>query len=462
MTGEESRCKEGIDGNLGSTGHKRREQNSESTVAFAGKSSASHNARNGTTEANQQGHNASSRQAQASEQPVHHESDTSHIACIFEHAEEEEQNDNEGKEDKHSSYARIDAVDDERMNGWSDIPLRQEFVGKSRKAVYSLLKDVLQPSSYRIESEVENRCHNEQEGRNGCVAARQDFVYSDASPLFVALFWSDNCLLTDLQDEAEPHIGKGGTAVKASLLLHLADDMLDGFLLVLSQIESRSHEFVAFNQLACGKTDWYVSSLSVILDEMHDGVKATMDCSTMFLRTAKVLSSRPFMITGHMDGMPHNLVHALVFHGADGNDRNAENPFHSVDTNGSTITLHLVHHIESQHHRYVELHQLHGQIEVAFDVRGINDIDDPARITFQDEATTDDLFARVRTEAVNARKIGHDGIRMAFDNAVFSVDCHTRKVADMLLATRQLIEKSRLSTVLIADESKGETSLFCR
>ena len=269
-------------------------------------------------------------------------------------------------------------------------------------------------------------------------------------------------MLTDLQNEAEPHIGEGSTAVETSFFLHLADDMLDCFLLILSQIECRSHEFITFYQLACGKTNWYVSSLSVIFDEMHDGMQATMDCSTMFFGTAKVLSSRPFMIASHMNGMTHNLVHTLVFHGADGNDGNAENPFHSVDTNGSTIAFHLVHHVESQHHRYVELHQLHGQIEVAFDVGSINDIDDPARITFQDEATADDLFAGVGTEAVNARKIGHDGIWVTFDDAIFAVDCHTRKVADMLLATRQLIEKSRLSAVLIADESKGEASLFCR
>ena len=168
------------------------------------------------------------------------------------------------------------------------------------------------------------------------------------------------------------------------------------------------------------------------------------------------------MIAGHMDSMPHNLVHTLVFHGTDGNDRNAENPLHSVDTNGSAITLHLVHHVESQHHRYVELHQLHGQIEVAFDVGCIDDIDDATRIAFQDEATADDLFARVWTEAVNAWKVGDDGVRMAFDDTVFSVDCDARKVADMLFATRQLIEKGRFSAVLIADESKSETSLFCR
>ena len=105
---------------------------------------------------------------------------------------------------------------------------------------------------------------------------------------------------------------------------------------------------------------------------------------------------------------------------------------------------------------------MHGQVEVALDVGGIHDVDDAAGLIFQDEATADNFFARVGAEAVYAREVGDGGFGMAFDDAVLAVDGHAREVADVLLATRQLIEQCGLSTVLIAHEGKGERSFLCR
>ena len=348
------------------------------------------------------------------------------------------------------------------MDGRSDVPLRQRRVGEGREAVDALLEEVLQPGTYRVEREVEDRRHDDEEGGNGSVATGQDLVDADAPPVFLTFFGVYDSLLADLQDEVEAHVGECGTAVEAAFLLHLADDVLDGFLLVLRQVQCFCHEFVAFYQLACGEADRNGGSLCVVLDEVHDGVQAPVNSAAVLRGAAEVLTRRAFIVAGHMDGVAHHLIYALVLHGADGDDGNAENLLHPVDADGSAVASHFVHHIESQHHGDAKLHELHGEVEVALDVGGIDDVDDAVGMVFQDEATADDFLARVGAEAVDAREVGDGGIGMSLDGAVLAVDGDAREVADVLLAARQLVEERRLSAVLIADESKCEWSLFCR
>ena len=163
-----------------------------------------------------------------------------------------------------------------------------------------------------------------------------------------------------------------------------------------------------------------------------------------------------------MYGVVHHLVNALVLHSADRDDGYAEHPLHAVDADGSAVALQLVHHIECQHHRYTQFHQLHSEVEVALDVCGIHNVDDAARLVFEDETAADDFFAGVGTEAVDAGEVGDGGFGMALDDAILAVDGHAREVADMLVAARQLIKQCGLSAVLIAYEGKGERTLFCR
>ena len=202
--------------------------------------------------------------------------------------------------------------------------------------------------------------------------------------------------------------------------------------------------------------------VAMVFDEVHDGMEAAMHGAAVLRRTAEVLPRRPFVVARHVYGMAHHLIDAFVLHGADGDDGNAEQPLHLVDADGPAVALHLVHHVERQHHRDAELHQLHGEVEVALDVCGIHDVDDAARLALQDELTADDLLARVWAEAVDAGEVGDGGIGVSLDDAVLAVDCHAGDVADMLFAARQLIEKRGLSAVLIAYERKGERPLFCR
>jgi len=87
----------------------------------------------------------------------------------------------------------------------------------------------------------------------------------------------------------------------------------------------------------------------------------------------------------HVDGMLDELVNALVLCRRDRHDGNAEGSLEPVDIDGPTVGGHLVHHVERNDHRYVKLHELKREIEVALDVGGVEDVDDRVGLVIEDE-----------------------------------------------------------------------------
>ena len=122
----------------------------------------------------------------------------------------------------------------------------------------------------------------------------------------------------------------------------------------------------------------------------------------------------------------------------------------------TAVAAHLVHHVQRKHHRHVQLHELQRQIQIAFDVRRIGDVDDAGRLFGQDEPAGHALLVGVRRERVNARQVGDFGVRMSLDRAALAVDGHAGEVADVLIGAGQLIEQRRLAAVLVPRERKGQ------
>ena len=72
----------------------------------------------------------------------------------------------------------------------------------------------------------------------------------------------------------------------------------------------------------------------------------------------------------------------------------------------------------------------------------------------QDKLAAHDLLARVRRQGVNAGQVGNACLGVVADGAIFAVDRHARKVTDMLVGARQLVEQRGLAAVLVAGEGK--------
>ena len=123
-------------------------------------------------------------------------------------------------------------------------------------------------------------------------------------------------------------------------------------------------------------------------------MQAAVHRSTMVILVAEILAGRALLVPGDMDGVLDQLVHAVVVRRRNRHDGDAQQTFHLVDTDGSAVAAHLVHHVQRQHHRHIQLHQLDGQVQVALDVAGIDDVDQAPGPFVQDELARDHFLGR--------------------------------------------------------------------
>lgn len=90
--------------------------------------------------------------------------------------------------------------------------------------------------------------------------------------MLLAFLGAQHRLAAHLVDEAESHICHSGATVKAALFLHLLQDMLNGFLLVLRKTQGLDNQRIVLYELAGSKADGYLGLLCMVLNEVHDGM----------------------------------------------------------------------------------------------------------------------------------------------------------------------------------------------
>ena len=152
--------------------------------------------------------------------------------------------------------------------------------------------------------------------------------------------------------------------------------------------------------------------------------------------------------------MLDKLVDALIVCRRDGHDGDAELGLEYVDVDAAPTRGDLIHHVECDDERHVKFHELQGRVEIALDVRTIDDVDDGVGLLVEHELARDDFLARIGRERVDARQIRHRDLGMIAYLAVLAIDRHARKVTDMLVRSGQRVEERRLARILITDESE--------
>ena len=268
----------------------------------------------------------------------------------------------------------------------------------------------------------------------------------------------DHAAPARLADEGEAHIRQRGQAVLTRLLLHLGDDVLQRIELVLVERQRLADQLIALDQLGRGEAERNPRALGVVLDEMRDAVDAAVQGAAVrsAARRAEVQPTRALPMARDVQRVLDQLAGALVLRRRDGDDRDSQQALEEVDVDGPAVRGDLVHHVQRQHHGPVELHELHREIEVALDIRGVDDVDDRIGASREDEVAAHHLLARVGRQRVDAGKVGDGRLGMAADHAVLAVHRDAGKVAHMLVRARELVEQGGLAAVLVAGEREGD------
>ena len=192
----------------------------------------------------------------------------------------------------------------------------------------------------------------------------------------------------------------------------------------------------------------------MIFDQMADRVQAAVYCAAVVFGPAEILAKRSLLIFCHMDRMSYQLIDAFIFGSGDRDYRHTEHRFHAVDIDGASVSVHLVHHVKRDDHRYIHLQKLHGQIQVSFDVGRVDDVDDALRLFIDDKISGNHFFGRIRRHRINTGKVCDQRVLLSADRPVLSVYRDTREVTYMLSGACQLVKQGRLSGVLISHQGK--------
>ena len=356
-----------------------------------------HDSRHGTAKTDEHGHKAAARQAKATQYLIHDKGDACHVARVFQNGEEQKEHDDNRQEGQHAAHARKHAVDSQRAHHVVGAERLEARIGRGDDGSDAVLHESLQRRADHAKRQPKDEAHDHQKGRNGCVATRQDAVDLDGAHVLAALVRLDDATPAHVADKAKAHIGQRGQAVGAGLALHLGNDVLDGVKLVAIQVKRLGYQLVALNQLGRRKTHRNMRRRGMVLDKVGDAVNAAMQRAAVWtIGRAEVQATGALAEPRHVQGMIHQLADALVAGSANGDNRHAQQALEQVDVHGAAVGRHLVHHVERDDHGAVELHKLQRQVQVAFDVGGVDDIDDGVGGFVQDELAADDLFARVR------------------------------------------------------------------
>ena len=127
------------------------------------------------------------------------------------------------------------------------------------------------------------------------------------------------------------------------------------------------------------------------------------------------------------------LVNAGALQCGDLNDLAAELTGQLLHIDLVAVLLNDIHHVDCNDDRNAQLNELCGQVEVALQIRAVDDIEDRVRALADQIVTRNDLLQRIRRERVDAGQVGDDDIIMLFQLALFLFDGNTRPVSDELI-----------------------------
>ena len=344
------------------------------------------------------------------------------------------------------------------MNDGIDIFSGKQVINNDSETVNAGFEYTLKPRTDDIESEEEDETHNADESGDSGILTCENAVDASAAEVFAAFGWFSDSLRDDIMDKGEAHISDSGAAVETAFFFELSDDMLHSFDLILVEGKLFDDEHIVLNDLTCGESQGNTGIFGMVLNEVFDTVDTSVDSAAVSGFSAEVVDKGFFLIMSDMDSVFKELIDAFIFSSGDRDDRNAEEVFEGINIDTAAIGGKLVHHIECDYHRNIHFEELHGEVEVTFDIGNIDDIDDSVRFFVQDEISSDDLLAGIRGHGVDTRQVSDEGIGVTLDSAVLAVNSNAGEVANVLFRAGKTVKEGSFTAVLVTHEGEAHGS----
>ena len=159
---------------------------------------------------------------------------------------------------------------------------------------------------------------------------------------------------------------------------------------------------------------------------------------------------------GHAEDGRLELRHAFapVAHGGD--HRAAQQGLQAGDVQGHALPFGVVHHVQDEHHRLLQLEHLGGEVEVAFQVGGVQHVDDDVHHRFGQEGGGDPFVLALGRQGVGSRQVHHLDLHAGlFEMAEALLHGHPGPVGHVVPGSGQRVEDGSLAAVGIPGDGHG-------
>ena len=439
----------------------RNGEDRENPFLLVGNRSRRHDRRHGAAETGDDRHDRLAVEPETGQELVHDDRDAGHVASAFEYGKQEEQNHDLRQEHQHPADAGEHAVDDQTLGEPGDADDVQcpsavdhdVFTPQEIESIGQIGTDAEHPA----ETDLVDGEHDREKNRNAPRLMGQDAVdfLVEVFRMFL-VFDLDQTVVDDRLNELPAGVEDRALERQRNLLVEnalfdFADDLSDLFL--LDDIEELEDAFVAFQDLQ--GEPLFLDLQVVVTKQVMNPLDAPFD-GLRIVEFNRLEGPQVLQFLGDLV-----LILGIVVARRDGNRVGLEMVAQLGGVDDVAVVLEGVFEIEHEQGRNAEFEQLDGEMEVAFEMRRIDDVDD-AVVRFVEKRVGDDAFVFAGgRHVVGAGQVDEFGVFHVLDvmNALFHGDATV--VADVDVGLGHRVEERRFARVGITGQqiNHGWTSI---
>ena len=455
---------QGDDGHLCAAGNEGRRHDGHFTVTVILNGTAGHDTGHTAAGRDQHGDKALARQAELSENTVHNEGDTRHVADVFQNGQEEEQHQHLRYKTQHRADAADDTVSDQAYQpiGRTDLgqPLNNGRLHPLRhKNIIGKIRYQGADAGHRHIVDAEHD-HGENRQRSDTVRDHAvDTVRYAQLSFFAAFFNASRDQTVDIRIAL---VGDDGFRIVVQFFFAFLNVFFDGCLDAGRQVQLVLDLFIALKELD-GIPARQVGGYNAAF---VDTAVRMMMMNRFFaiLMGDQVFDMRQRMFYAAFKNVHIVGARALLgdlfsrFRCLDGPFTLQRRGFHHAAAQGFAqfckidlvaVFARHVDHVERNHHGDAQFCQLCGQIQVALDVGRVHDVQDRVGPFLHQIVSCHHFFQSIGRKAVNAGQVLNDDMFFTLEFALFLFHRNARPVTNILVRTRQVIEHRRLAAVRV-------------
>ena len=315
-------------------------------------------------------------------------------------------------------------------------------------AEQAVVRPVGRPGADRRNGDIVNKAHDQGKDRQSQPAVRDHAVdligggeLAGVLLLVAALHQGGDIDIALVRDDA--------LGIVVQLLLGSLDVLFDMRLHVGRELELRHGLLVALEDLDG------VPALLLLRHLMHSDL---FDVGQRMLdRTGERVHRNGLRALGGLDGSLGGFHDTGALQGRDLDDLAAKLTGQLCGVDLIAVLADDVHHVDGDDDRDAQLGELRGEVQVALEVRAVDDVQDRIGTLADQVVTGDDLFQRVRGQGVDTGKVGDRHTVVLLELAFLLFHGDAGPVANELVRTGQRVEQRRLAAVRVA--RKGNSNV---